>query len=87
LLDLIIQPEMNELESEQAYLDPWHPLVLLALAGFEDNPIRAYFLQCYSLGRLPDDPKLRQRAAEFLRKQEKGEKWTSGVNKYRNGQR
>ncbi len=65
--DLIIRPEMNEYEADHAYnLDPWHPLIHLALAGFEKDPIRADFLRRYSLSRLPDDPKLRQRAAEFL---------------------
>jgi hypothetical protein len=42
-----------------------------ALAGFEQDPIRANFLRRYSLDRLPNDPKLRQRAAEFLRNQGK----------------
>jgi hypothetical protein len=70
--DLIIRPDMNEYETEHAYdLDPWHPLVHLALAGFEEDPIRADFLRRYSLDRLPNDPKLRKRAAEFLRKQGK----------------
>ena len=70
--DLIIRPNMNEDEAEHAYdLDPWHPLVHLALAGFEEDPIRADFLRRYSLDRLPNDPKLRLRAAEFLRKQGK----------------
>ena len=55
--DLIIRPDMNQYEAEHAYdLDPWHPLIHLALAGFE---------------KLPNDPKLRERAAEFLRKQGK----------------
>src|SRR5208283_1222532 len=68
--DLIIRPDMNEYEAEHAYdLDPWHPLIQLALAGFEKDPIRADFLRRYSLDRLPNDPKLRQRATEFLRKQ------------------
>ena len=63
---------MNEYEAERAYdLDPWHPLVHLALAGFDEVPIRADFPRQYSLDRLPNDPKLRQRAAEFLRKQGK----------------
>jgi hypothetical protein len=48
-------------------------LVHLALAGFEEDPIHADFLRLYSLVRLPNDPKLRQRAAEFLRKQGKGD--------------
>ena len=70
--DLIIRPDMNEYEAEHAYdLDPWHPLVHLALAGVEEDPIRADSLRRYSLDRLPNDPKLRQRAAEFLRKQGK----------------
>jgi tetratricopeptide (TPR) repeat protein len=68
--DLIIRPDMNEYEARHAYdLDPWHPLVHLALAGFEEDPIRADFLRRYSLDRLPNDAKLRQRAAEFLREQ------------------
>ena len=70
--DLIIRPDMNEYEAEHAYdLDPGHPLVQLALAGFEEDPIRADFLRRYSLDRLPNDSKLRQRAAEFLRNQGK----------------
>ena len=70
--DLIIQPGMNRIETEHAYdLDPWHPLVHLALAGFAEDRVRADFLQRYSLDRLPDDPKLRHRAAEFLREQGK----------------
>jgi hypothetical protein len=32
---------------------------------------RGFFLRRYSLDRLPNDPKLRRRAAEFLRKQGK----------------
>jgi hypothetical protein len=70
--DLIIRPDMNKYEAEHAYdLNPWHPLVHLALAGFEGDPIRADFLRRYALDRLPNDPKLRQRMAEFLRKQGK----------------
>jgi hypothetical protein len=70
--DLIIRPDMSEKEAEHAYdLDPWHPLVHLALGGFEKDPVRADFLRHYSLDRLPNDPKLRQRAAEFLHKQGK----------------
>jgi hypothetical protein len=72
--DLIIRPDMNGSEADHAYdLDPWHPLVHLALAGFEVNPIRADFLRQYSLDRLSNDPKLLHRAAEFLRKQGKEE--------------
>jgi WD domain, G-beta repeat len=70
--DLIIRPDMNEYEADHAYdLNPWHPLIHLALAGFEEDPIRADFLRRYSLDRLPNDPRLCQRAAEFLRKQGK----------------
>ena len=42
-----------------------------SLAGFEKDPLRADFLWRYSLDRLPNDPRLCQRAAEFLRKQGK----------------
>ena len=63
---------MNQYEAEHAYdLNPRHPLIHLALAGFEKDPVRANSLRQYSLDRLPNDPKLRQRAAEFLRKQGK----------------
>ena len=72
--EMIIRPDINKYEAEHAYdLDPWHPLVHLALAGFEENPIRADFLRRYSLDRLSNDGKLRQRAAEFLRKQGKAD--------------
>jgi hypothetical protein len=83
--DLIIRPDMNEYETEHAYdLDPWHPLIHLVLAGFEEDPIRADFLRRYSLDRLPNDPKLRQRAAEFLRKQGKEDlaREVEGGNKF-----
>jgi hypothetical protein len=70
--DVIIRPDMNQHEAEHAYdLDPWHPLVHLALAGFEQDRIRADFLRQYSLDRMPDDPNVHQRAAEFLREQGK----------------
>jgi hypothetical protein len=70
--DLIIRPGVGECEARHAYdLDPWHPLIHLALAGFEEDPVRADFLRQYSLDRLPNDPKLCQRAAEFLHKQGK----------------
>jgi hypothetical protein len=39
--------------------------------GFEKDESQADFLRQYSLDRLPNDAKLRQRAAEFLRKQGK----------------
>jgi WD domain, G-beta repeat len=72
--DLIIRPDMNEYEAEHAYdLYPWHPLVHLALSGFEKDESQADFLRRYSLDRLPNDPKLRQRAVEFLHKQGKGD--------------
>jgi hypothetical protein len=66
--DLIIRPDMNPAEGRHAYdLEPWHPLIHLALAGFERDEIQADFLRRYSLDRLSNDPKLRQRTAEFLR--------------------
>jgi hypothetical protein len=69
---------------------PGHRLIHLALAGFEKDHIRADSLQRYSFDRLPKDPKLRQRAVEFLRKQGKAdlarevetrgqEAWESGI--------
>jgi hypothetical protein len=70
--DLIIRPDMNSAEARHAYdLDPWHPLIHLALAAFEKDPTGADFLRRYSLDRLPNDSRLRQRAAEFLRRQGK----------------
>jgi hypothetical protein len=42
--DEIIRADMNNDEAEHAYdLDPWHPLIHLALAGFEEDPVRADF--------------------------------------------
>jgi WD domain, G-beta repeat len=68
--DLIIRPGMNSDEARHAYdLDPGHLLVHLALAGFEEDPLRADFLRQYSMDRLPNDSKLRQRACELLRAQ------------------
>jgi len=70
--DLIIRPDMNSDEARHAYdLNPWHPLIHLALANFDQDPIAADFLRQYSLARLPDDPKLRESAAAFLRRQGK----------------
>jgi hypothetical protein len=72
--DLMIRPGMTRDEARHAYnLDPWHPLVHLALAGSEQDPISADFLRRYSLDRLPNDAKLRKRAVEFLREQGKEE--------------
>jgi hypothetical protein len=57
--DLIIRPDKNEYESEHSYdLDPWQSR--RTRSGGND-----------SLDRLPNDAKLHQRAAEFLRKQGK----------------
>jgi hypothetical protein len=70
--DVIIRSDMNSPEAQHAYdLDPWHPLIHLAVAGFEKDPVRADFLRRYSLDRLPTDAKLRQRAIELLRRQGK----------------
>jgi hypothetical protein len=84
--DVIIRPDMNSAEAQHAYdLDPWHPLVHLALAGFEKDEILADFLRRFSLDRLPNDPKLRQRAVGFLRKQGKEDwrgKWRAGGHKH-----
>jgi hypothetical protein len=44
----------------------------IAPAAFEQDQTSADFLRQYSIDRLPKDPKLRQRAAEFQRKQGKG---------------
>jgi hypothetical protein len=68
--DRIIRSEINSAEARHVYnLDPWHPLIHLALAGFEEDSVRADFLRKYSLDRLPNDPKLRRCAVELLRKQ------------------
>jgi WD40 repeat protein len=70
--DLIIRPGMSREEAWHAYkLDPCHPLIHLALAGFEGDPVRADFLRKYSLDRLPKNPKFRQSATQFLRNQGK----------------
>jgi len=70
--DLILRSGINWNEARHAYdLEPGHPLIHLALAGFEKDPICANFLRQYSPDRLPNAPSLRQRAAEFLRKQGK----------------
>jgi hypothetical protein len=72
--DLILRPGINWHEAQHAYdLDPGHPLVHLALAGFEKDPICANFLRRYSLDRLPNTSRLCERAAEFLRKQGKND--------------
>jgi hypothetical protein len=70
--DLIIRPGMSREEAWHAYkLDPGRPLIQLALAGFEEDPVRADFLRKYSLDRLPKNPKFRQCATQFLRNQGK----------------
>ena len=64
--DRIIRSEINSAEARHVYnLDPWHPLIHLALAGFEEDSVRADFLRKYSLDRLPNDPKLRRCAVEL----------------------
>jgi hypothetical protein len=43
---MIIRPGISKDEVNHAYdLDPWHPLVHLARAGFKKNPIRTDFLR------------------------------------------
>ena len=44
--DMIIRPGISKDEVNHAYdLDPWHPLVHLARAGFKKNPISTDFLR------------------------------------------
>jgi hypothetical protein len=48
--DLIIRPDMNKYEAEHAYdLDPWHPLVHLALAGITE-PLPCFVFRYSELG-------------------------------------
>jgi hypothetical protein len=64
--DLILRLGINWNEAQHAYdLDPGHPLVHLALAGFEKDPICANFLRQYSLDRLPNTPRLYERPSRL----------------------
>ncbi len=59
---------------QRAYnLDPWNPVVHLALAEFEEDLEASDWLRHYSLDRLPDDPVLERQAADMLRKQHQPE--------------
>jgi hypothetical protein len=59
--DALIAPGATQADVERAYaLNPSHPLVHLALAPFQKNPVRMAFLRDYDLERLTGN-----RAAEF----------------------
>ena len=63
---------MNEDEALRTYdLDPWHPVGASGPGRFRKVPRAHRFLRQYSLSRLPEDPKLRERVAAFLRRQRK----------------
>ncbi len=68
--DSLITPDAIEGDLERAYeINPAHPLIQLALARFEADPVRARFLRDYSLKRLASSstPELGARSAEFLK--------------------
>ena len=67
---MIIRPGISKDEVNHAYdLDPWHPLVIGA-SRLRERPNARGFSAAIFARSLPNDPKLRQRAAEFLRKQD-----------------
>ena len=71
--ELISQGQDRDAMQRAYNLDPWNPVVHLALAEFEEDPEAADWLRHYSLDRLPDDPVLERQAADMLRKQQQPE--------------
>ena len=67
----LFSPNLNRKANGLALEGPSVGLYVPLLEFNQEDPIRADFLRQYSLVRLPNDPTLRQRAAEFLRKQGK----------------
>src|SRR4029453_6513000 len=60
---------------------PDHPLLHIALAGFETDPKRADFLRSFGLARLPNDSTLCTRAGEMLLAQHRPELALAAVDK------
>ena len=86
--DLIIRPDMNEYEAQHAYdLDPWHPLVHLALAGFEKDPIRRIFcggIPSIGCRTIRNSVNARPNSCASREKRIWRGKWKSRGNKYAN---
>ena len=59
---------------------PDHPLLHIALAGFETDPKRADFLRSFGLARLPKKSDVCTRAGEMLLAQEHPELALAAVN-------
>ncbi|MEI6535863.1 MAG: hypothetical protein WCN98_11020, partial [Verrucomicrobiaceae bacterium] len=68
--DSLITPDAIEGDLEHAYeINPAHPLIQLALARFETDPVRARFLRDYSLKRIAvkPSPALETRSAALIK--------------------
>ena len=71
---LLTNPNLTEQWLRNALVFfPDHPLLHIALAGFETDTRRADFLRSFSLARLPKDNVFRRRAAEMLLRQHRPE--------------
>jgi hypothetical protein len=85
--DLMIRREMNEGGALHAYdLDPWHLAGESGLGRFPKEPRARRFLRHYLLAGLPEDPKLRERAAAFLRRQGKQDLAQKASDSFKAGQ-
>ena len=79
---LVTNPNLTKewLRNALAYL-PDHPLLHIALAGFETDSKRADFLCAFGLARLPENSTVCARAAELLLGQRRPELALSAVDK------
>jgi hypothetical protein len=60
---------------------PNHPLLHIALAGFETDPKRADFLRSFGLARLPKNSVICRRAGEMLLAQHRPELALTAIDK------
>jgi hypothetical protein len=78
---LLTNPNLNEewVRNALAFL-PDHPLLHIALAGFETDSKRADFLRLFGLARLPNKSTVCTRAGEMLLTQQRPELALAAVN-------
>ena len=79
---LLTNPNVTEqwLRNALVFL-PDHPLLHIALAGFETDPKRADFLRSFGLARLPKDSVFCARAGEMLLAQHRPELALAAIEK------
>jgi hypothetical protein len=79
---LLTNPNLTEEWVRNALIPlPNHPLLHIALAGFETDPKRADFLRLFGLARLPKNSVFYRRAGEMLLAQNRPELALAAIDK------